>query len=486
MPLSILGAEPALNHLSKFRGPPHLLTFCLDLSTSSQGLPWLVMDVHVEDPSIDEDTYTITAICLWVEAQMRLLPREIREFVAMRLREPSSFRRREQPPEAQRFRYLRELHTMVEAVFGKRRAADFVLPKEEGHLAQLAGQLYKERHPLIQNPSPKFFGVNAYFALPIVIIELMRSVVPSLKKELSQPVEELLESGARKWQHKKPSLEGDTWIWDGSRLLSEYDLEVIQYTQQIAQNPNDAEPYLRRANIWFINKSNYDRAIEDYGQAIRLRPTDAHLYYERGHALRNKGLYREAMGDFNEAIRLCPTEPGYHEGLAICYAQQQDYANAIREYSDLMQLDPRRASQYVLKRAELHELIGQYKEAIDDLQVGAGFPPQDHNVQGQLAKLYKLAGNFEQALLCYGRAIELAKQSEEKVRAMSKEHEQPLRSQLEDVEFMSEWYLARGLLYLESGRRAEALADLNTFVSRSKDRRKVEEITRIIKDLGVP
>ena len=267
------------------------------------------------------------------------------------------------------------------------------------------------------------------------------------------------------------------------RHLSEHDFEIAKYTAQITQNPLDSEPYVRRANVWLIHKSDYDRAIADYTQAIRLKPTDPTPYYWRGHALRNKGLYREAMDNFNEASRLCPSDPEYRRGLALCYAQMHEYANAIKEYTQLIALDPKRTSWYLKERAELHKSTGDYTEAIHDLQTVVDFSPGDENLYGRLAELYDLAGNPQEALSSYSKAIEMGMQIEAKLRSSSNEHDEPLRSQLANLELVSEWYLSRGLLNLRLGKRDEALADLNNFVFRSKNAAKVDEVARMIKDM---
>ena len=76
---------------------------------------------------------------------------------------------------------------------------------------------------------------------------------------------------------------------------------VQQYTQQIQNNPNDAEAYYNRG-LAYRHLNQYERAITDYTKAIQLNPNLAAVYYNRGVAYENLGQYERAIQDFSQAI----------------------------------------------------------------------------------------------------------------------------------------------------------------------------------------
>ena len=47
--------------------------------------------------------------------------------------------------------------------------------------------------------------------------------------------------------------------------------DILKYTEQIAQNPNDADAYYNRGNAYY-DLGQYERAIQDYDKAIELNP----------------------------------------------------------------------------------------------------------------------------------------------------------------------------------------------------------------------
>ena len=63
---------------------------------------------------------------------------------------------------------------------------------------------------------------------------------------------------------------------------------AIDVDEAIALDPQDAEAYAIRGNVYF-DKGDYDRAIADYDEAIALDPQYASAYYNRGNAYSDKG-----------------------------------------------------------------------------------------------------------------------------------------------------------------------------------------------------
>jgi len=85
----------------------------------------------------------------------------------------------------------------------------------------------------------------------------------------------------------------------------DYDKRIVDYTEAIRLDPENAEAYINRGWAYFWEE-DYDKAIADYTEAIRLEPTDAWKYNNRGDAYYEKEDYDKATVDYTEAIRLDP------------------------------------------------------------------------------------------------------------------------------------------------------------------------------------
>jgi tetratricopeptide (TPR) repeat protein len=87
------------------------------------------------------------------------------------------------------------------------------------------------------------------------------------------------------------------------------DPAIMEYTQAITRDPNNAEAYSNRAKVYY-EKGDNNRAIADYSQAITLAPNLAYTYTNRGNAYAKKGDYKRAIADYTQAITL---DPNYAE-----------------------------------------------------------------------------------------------------------------------------------------------------------------------------
>jgi tetratricopeptide (TPR) repeat protein len=88
---------------------------------------------------------------------------------------------------------------------------------------------------------------------------------------------------------------------------------------------------------------DYDHAIVDCTEAIRLDPNDAEAYKERGNAYFSKRDYDHAIADCTEAIRLGLLSPDYDLPYVLrawAYLGKEDYDQAIADYTEVLRIDP--------------------------------------------------------------------------------------------------------------------------------------------------
>ena len=79
--------------------------------------------------------------------------------------------------------------------------------------------------------------------------------------------------------------------------------DVEKYAAQIKANPNDANAYYNRGNIYY-DLNNYNQAISDYTKAIELNPNDTGAYNNRGIAYETLGDSSRVDSDFKKSTEL--------------------------------------------------------------------------------------------------------------------------------------------------------------------------------------
>ena len=97
------------------------------------------------------------------------------------------------------------------------------------------------------------------------------------------------------------------------------------------QNPNDAHVNLFLGE-YFAADNQPDKAEQYYEQAIKRNPELAEAHYDLAMLYQQQGNHEAAQVEALKAIEISPT-PKYRNNLGTIYFKQQQYGNAIREYT---------------------------------------------------------------------------------------------------------------------------------------------------------
>lgn len=188
--------------------------------------------------------------------------------------------------------------------------------------------------------------------------------------------------------------------------LREYQQATTDCTQALQLNPVNVESYLNRG-LAYYKQGHYQQAIADYQQAIKLNPLDYRAYYNRGLVYSQQQDYQQALSDYNQALHHLQNDPqaiasvyndrglayfqlanlkraisdydhaiALHESDAAYYNRacarhrQKDYAGAIRDFSQSLNLNPQQAEAYVNRGIARYQM-GYHQAAIADLRQGA-------------------------------------------------------------------------------------------------------------------
>lgn len=122
------------------------------------------------------------------------------------------------------------------------------------------------------------------------------------------------------------------------QAVGDYTGALVDVSQQIDANPNDAAAWTLRAEL-DIQLSNYLAGISDAGKALALSPDSARALRARSYAELETKLFRQALADASRAVALDP-----NSGLGYLYkAMAEDALGAAGAEADLrraLELDP--------------------------------------------------------------------------------------------------------------------------------------------------
>ncbi len=132
-----------------------------------------------------------------------------------------------------------------------------------------------------------------------------------------------------------------------------------------------------------FNERGYEKAVEKFDKAIKLNPNNAELYVHRG------DVYfiiepKKAISDYTKAIELKPNYINAYKYRALTYvsllyneqnATISDYKPAISDYTTILKFNPKHFEAYDLLiqcykyRSKVYSELGEKENADTDLKL---------------------------------------------------------------------------------------------------------------------
>ena len=210
----------------------------------------------------------------------------------------------------------------------------------------------------------------------------------------------------------------------------------------IPLNPNTKNPeYFQSEALAAFEESDFDRAIEFCTQVIVLAPNLAAelnpilvmAYNNRGNVYTDQEEYDQAIADYSEALQRDPDFEIAYNNRGVAFANQGEYDRAIADYNEALQHEPDYSVAYN-NRGNAYTEKGEYDRAIADYGEVLRLDPED-------AETYKIRGSAYFSIREHNRAID--------------DYSEALRLNPED----SNAHLFRGLYYLSRGNNRGAKED---------------------------
>ena len=190
---------------------------------------------------------------------------------------------------------------------------------------------------------------------------------------------------------------GNTYkaMGDKEKALKDYSLAI----QVMPDNPRKSICYRMRGNL-YKELGDDQLALQDYTKAISLDPSDAYVLISRGHIYFDQKRYREALIDFNQATLLEPTLAIAYLGKSQVLAELCDFLGAEQEINKALSMsDTQEFKAMALStRGKLYELKGQYKKALKDYGSAIEILPDYAYAYLKRAKIHERLGEFEDVI----------------------------------------------------------------------------------------
>lgn len=234
-----------------------------------------------------------------------------------------------------------------------------------------------------------------------------------------------------------------------SRGLAYYDLKdwenaFSDFSKAIELDPSNNPAYNNIGNV-YSRLGDSQKAIENYDISIKLNSNNPTAYSNRGGSYTILKEYKKALDDANKAIELDPNIASAYDVRGDVYVEFKQYDKAMTEYNKAIELEKKDndplwdESATYNSRAILYNILGQYEQAIADVEEALKLNPNNENYYDIGADAYKGLKQYSKAISYYDTSIRLNPKN-------------------------SYAYFSRGLTYIEMKEYQKAIADYNKVI----------------------
>jgi tetratricopeptide (TPR) repeat protein len=178
---------------------------------------------------------------------------------------------------------------------------------------------------------------------------------------------------------------------------NDFDSAIVEFTNAVAIFPEYADAYLELGNC-YDNKSDQIKALENYLKAGKYDKRYIIFAYGYECASDNMENYDEAIVALSQCI-----DQKINSFVAYCmrgnsYGAKDDFNNAYNDYSAAIRISPNIFQPY-FSRGALNIIMGNFQQAITDLEMSMRLYPDFDMASYFLDMLYEMFGDRSKLLL---------------------------------------------------------------------------------------
>jgi len=179
------------------------------------------------------------------------------------------------------------------------------------------------------------------------------------------------------------------------------------FRNNLKQNPGAFNPNYHRATI-YSKLGMYEEAIKVCTQFIKDHPTTVEGRRLRAINYLQVGELDKAIADADSALKANPelTDPYYVKARAATY--KKNYAEAIKNYSTIIELQPAKELPARMERADTYSAMGEYDKAIADYDFLARVEQKDEAVFHHRAGVYLKMHAYDKAIADLQKFVQLS------------------------------------------------------------------------------
>jgi tetratricopeptide (TPR) repeat protein len=137
---------------------------------------------------------------------------------------------------------------------------------------------------------------------------------------------------------------------------------------------------------------DWDKAVDAFRKATELdrkqEPNLVSALQHRGMEYTTQQQYPEAIADFSEALKLKPDDAGIYERRAYVEMKTNAYDKALADYSQAIKLKPNEVRYYLL-RGYIYETKDDIKSSMADTDQALKLDPNNEEAKSRKARLEK-------------------------------------------------------------------------------------------------
>jgi tetratricopeptide (TPR) repeat protein len=147
---------------------------------------------------------------------------------------------------------------------------------------------------------------------------------------------------------------------------------------------------LAREGAEAAKNQDWDKAVELLRKATGLDHKYADelsaVYQRRGYADANEQNFQDAINEYSEAAKLTPQDVRIYEQRAAVEMKIQDYDKALADYSEVIKLKPNEV-RYYNYRAYIYELKNDIKNSLADTEKVLKLDPNNQEAKARKQRL---------------------------------------------------------------------------------------------------
>ena len=152
------------------------------------------------------------------------------------------------------------------------------------------------------------------------------------------------------------------------RQMRMMDDAYISFTAALNNNPDPALVLHSRASL-LCDLGRYDEAMKDYDEIISVEPGNVEAYYRRGLLYLENNKREEAEADFLTSEEIDADNLFTKLSRALLFKLDDNWDEAEKVYTDIINSEERVLSTYYLNRAECYVNTERFGKAAADLRI---------------------------------------------------------------------------------------------------------------------